>query len=82
VKPAASYVIADLAQGNAADPGPELLILSQTVELHENRQQRLLYDIVGCVGIKYRPQDKRIHPLANNNGQLLRADPAARASLT
>ena len=81
-KPAPSDVVPDLTQGDAVDPGPELLILSQTFKLRENRQQRLLHDILGCDGVQNRPQDKRIQPLAHHNSQMSRADPAARASLT
>ena len=50
-KSVSSEVVPDLAQGDAVDPGPELLILSQTVKLCENRQQRFLHDILGCVGV-------------------------------
>jgi len=81
-KPALSDVVPDLAQGDAVDPGPELLILSQTVKLRENRQQRVLHDILGCVGVQDRAQSERIQPLAHYNSQMPHTGPAARASLT
>jgi len=76
-----SDVIPNPAYSDAINPGPELIIITQMLEFQYNRQQRILYDILGDVTIRNRAQDKRINPLPHNNGQMSCADPITGACL-